>query len=152
MQHRFGTWSRVALPVVVMGFALSAWASEHQTSCSNATLRGGYSFSINGGIQTPEGVLEIHGVALTHFDGEGSLSNTDHLVRNGTPPPVEWRPGTGTYMVNENCTGELHIINESSPQLDLYFVIAGQGLEIRGVVSDPGANISANGLKVHLPL
>jgi hypothetical protein len=66
--------------------------------------------------------------------------------------PVEWRPGTGTYIVHENCTGELHIINENSPQLDLYFVIAEHGLEIRGVVSDPGANISANGLKVHLPL
>jgi hypothetical protein len=152
MQHRFGKWSRVALPIVVMGSALSAWASERQTVCSNATLRGGYSFSISGGVQTPEGALEIHGVALTRFDGEGTLSNTDHLVRYGTPPPVDWRPGTGTYIVHENCTGELHIINESSPPLDLYFVIAEQGLEIRGVVSDPGANISANGLKVHFPL
>jgi hypothetical protein len=63
MHHRFGTWSRVALSAVIMGLALSAGASEHQTSCSNATLRGGYSFSINGGVQTSEGVLEIHGVA-----------------------------------------------------------------------------------------
>src|SRR5579859_4271027 len=149
MKYRFGTSSRLVLSVAVIGFALSAWASEPQSPCSNATLRGGYSFSISGKAQTPQGVVEINGVALTRFDGEGNLVNTDHVVRNGTLPPVEWRPGTGTYLVHENCTGELHIINESSPPLDLYFVIAEHGLEIQGVVSDPGANISANGLKVH---
>jgi hypothetical protein len=138
---------RLLLPAFVAACALVAHA-EHPATCSNSTLKGDYAFTIAGNAQTPSGVVEIHGVALTQFDGEGNLTNTDHLVRNGTLPPADWRPGTGTYAVHENCTGELHIANEGSPALDLYFVIAGHGLEIRGVVSDSGANISANGLKV----
>ena len=139
----------VVLSVFIFSFYLSAQA-ERPTPCSNATLRGSYSFSIRGDIQPPSGpAVEIHGVALTHFDGQGNVSNTDHFVRNGTPPPVDWRPGTGSYVVHENCTGEAHITNEGSPTLDLYFVIAERGHEVRGVVSDSGANISANGLRVH---
>jgi hypothetical protein len=144
---QLGKKVRLLLPALVAACALAANA-ERQFTCSNATLKGDYAFSIAGNAQTPSGVVEIHGVALTQFDGEGNLTNTDHLVRNGTPPPIDWRPGTGTYAVHENCTGELHITNEGSPVLDLYFVIAGRGLEIPGVVSDPSANISASGLKV----
>jgi hypothetical protein len=139
----------VALPAVVLGFSLLAQA-ERPIPCSNASLRGDYSFSISGDIQPPaDPAIEVHGVALTHFDGQGNIVNTDHLVRNGTPPPVDWRPGTGSYVVHENCTGEAHFNNEGSPTLDLYFVIAESGHEIRAVVSDSGANVSANGLRVH---
>jgi hypothetical protein len=145
-----GKCLELAFPLVFLGLSLSAYANERTTPCSNSTIRGDYAFSINGGATTPGGVFEIHGVALTHFDGQGNLTNSDHLVRNGTPPLVDWRPGTGTYVVHENCTGELHINNEGRPTLDLYFVIANGGHELRCVVSDPGANISANGRRVHI--
>lgn len=139
----------VVVSAVVLAFASSAQA-QHEDPCSNFTLRGEYSFTIGGDVQPPAGpVVEIHGVALTHFDGQGNIVNSDHLVRNGTPPPVDWRPGIGSYVVHENCTGEAHIYNEGSPTLDIYFVIAEGGREIRGVVSDPGANIAADGLRVH---
>jgi hypothetical protein len=139
----------VILPAIVLGFSLLAQAAG-PILCSNATLRGDYSFSISGDVQPPSGpAIKVHGVALTHFDGQGNIVNSDHLVRNGTPPPVDWRPGTGSYLVHENCTGEAHINTEGSPTLDLYFVIGERGHEIRAVVSDAGANISANGLRVH---
>lgn len=142
--------SKIAvLAAVIIAYSSSAQA-QHDDTCSNATLRGEYSFSIGGDVQPQAGpVVEIHGVALTHFDGQGNIVNSDHLVRNGTPPPVDWRPGTGSYVVHENCTGEAHINNEGSPTLDIYFVIAEGGREIRGVVSDPRANITADGLRVH---
>jgi hypothetical protein len=139
--------------VVLSLFLFGSSPSPHEErtiAFSDATLRGDYSFTINGNIQLPSGSpVEINGVALTYFDGEGGLTNTDHIVRNGMTPPVDWRAGTGSYVVHENCTGEAHITNEGSPTLDLYFVVAERGHEIRAVVSDPGANISANGLRVH---
>lgn len=149
MSFRVNPSINVVLAAIALSIALSAQA-QHEEACSNATLRGEYSFSISGDVQPPMGpAVAINGVALTHFDGQGNVVNSDHLVRNGTPPPVDWRPGTGSYVVHENCTGEAHINNEGSPTLDIYFVIAEGGREIRGVVSDTGANISANGLRVH---
>jgi hypothetical protein len=61
---QIGKKVRLLLPALVAACALVAHA-EHQFTCSASTLKGDYAFSIAGNAQTPLGVVEIHGVALT---------------------------------------------------------------------------------------
>ena len=82
------------------------------------------------------------------YDGNGHITQVDHVVIDGTPPPEAWRPATGTYSVNADCTGKATITFPSSPQppLVVYFVIVNQGKQIRQVVE--GNAVIATGRRV----
>jgi hypothetical protein len=139
---------RLAAPfmIVVCGLLTSggsALAQSNEGRCSNATLYGAYGFAIEGvilaipGVPTLPAPLSLRAVALTTFDGKGSLTQVDHYVVNGMPPAEAWQPSTGTYTVNGNCTGTLTLTvpgNPLSPFI-LYFVVLQQGKEIRTVVN-----------------
>ena len=120
----------------------SAWANDddrrdQDRGCTNQTLHGDYGFTNEGLLDLPNGSqATLRGVVLEHFDGNGHLTTADHTVIGGMPPPDAWRPGSGTYTVNSDCTGTQTIIIPSSPAppLVLYFVVVKQGKEIRQVV------------------
>jgi len=90
----------------------------------------------------------LRGVAMTHFDGAGKLTQVDHVVVNGMPPAINWRPGTGTYTVNSDCTGTAQINNVGGPQVNLRFVVVRQGKQIHTVVSDLANAATSVGIKV----
>src|SRR5215470_2040093 len=89
--------------------------------CTNATLRGDYAFTISGQIFIPNGpVIQREGIAMTHFDGAGGLSQVDVVLSspNAAPPagasPTDPVTGfhtqeTGTYVVHSDCTGTFTI-------------------------------------------
>jgi hypothetical protein len=114
--------------------------------CSNRTLVGSYGFTITGTIVGPG--LEIRGVAMQKYDGNGNFTQVDHVVASGFPPQTEWRPGTGTYTVNADCTGSalLTIPNDPSSPVSIHFVVDGQGREIRQVVD--GQIVTATGTRL----
>ncbi|HEY2820353.1 MAG TPA: hypothetical protein VGJ06_04850 [Candidatus Acidoferrum sp.] len=123
--------------------------------CSAKTLSGDYAFTIEGAllsipnVQLPPGVsLPLHGIALSHYDGKGNRTQVDHVVVNGEEPSMEWTPGSGTYTVNDDCTGsqELFITGNPLSPIRSHFVIDKNGREIREVV-DANA-VSAIGTKV----
>jgi len=107
------------------------------THCSNRTIAGNYAFTVEGLLLLPQGVtLTVRGVSLAHYDGRGNMTQLDHVVDNGMPPPEEWTSGSGTYVVNPDCTGSQTIDipgNPASP-IKLHFVIDQGGKEIRQVV------------------
>lgn len=152
-------YSKMAATVMFAGlFLLSgtpARAQSEENQCSNRTIRGDYGFSLEGiilsvpGVVLPPGVtLPIRGVAMTHFDGKGNLTQVDYAVVNGMPPDREWTPGTGTYKVNADCTGSLQIVVPGNPfsPIKLHFVVVRDGKEIRTVV---GANaVSSIGIRI----
>jgi hypothetical protein len=112
----------------------SAAAQSDVRSCSNHTLFGDYGFVLEGTILGPG--LTLRGVVMQHYDGKGNLTQVDHVVTNGFPPPQEWTPGTGTYTVNPDCTGVAVINvpgNPNSP-INLHFVVVRQGKVIHQVV------------------
>jgi hypothetical protein len=139
--------STVATPMMmVFGLLISgasAKAQSEDAACSNRTIRGAYGFAIEGLILAIPGVpplpapLPLRAVAITTFDGKGNLTQVDHYVVNGAPPPVEWQASSGTYTVNPNCTGTLTLIVPGNPlsPFNLYFVVLRQGKEIRTVVN-----------------
>ena len=71
----------------------------------------------------------------THYDGEGNMTSMEHVVLNGIPLQPGWTPGSGTYIVNPNCTGTAVANTPNSPvPLNLAFVVVRQGKEIHSVL------------------
>jgi hypothetical protein len=116
--------------------------------CSNHTLDGDYGLTIEGLLNIPGTGNQVRGVVLQHYDGNGHITQTDHVVIDGMAPSEAWRPGSGTYTVNADCTGNATITIPSSPAppLVLYFVVVDDGTKIRQVVD--GNAIIATGSKV----
>lgn len=116
--------------------------------CSNRTLRGQYGFSIEGTILagTPNAFL-VRGVSMTTYDGEGNLSQVDFTTRNGAPFSPDWRPGSGTYEINPDCTGTAQIVqSDGTPSVNLRLVVVDRGREIRATVV--GNATSSIGIRV----
>jgi hypothetical protein len=109
--------------------------SASRAECSDHTLRGDYAFVIDGTILTaPGGPLLLRGVAMTHFDGSGNLSQVDFVTLNGVPGGSDWRPATGTYEVNPDCTGKAQILPLGAPPLNLRLVVGERGRRLWTVV------------------
>lgn len=121
---------------------------DKEKSCSNQTLDGDYGVTIEGLLDYPGAGIQVRGVVLQHYDGNGHITQVDHVVIGGMAPAEAWRPGTGTYTVNPDCTGTATLTIASSPQppLVLYFVVVRQGKEIRQVVE--GNAVIATGKRV----
>lgn len=127
------------LAAASMMLVFSSIASVHATAenpgvrCSNRTLSGAYGFAIEGTIVGPN--IPFRGLALQRYDGHGNITQIDHSVDNGVPPSQDWTPGTGTYSVNPDCTGDAIINSPSNPfPINLHFVVVNNGNEIRQVV------------------
>ncbi len=134
--------------------------------CTLATLHGDYAFRISGEVFVPSGetpptpttevMVYRDGVAMTHFDGAGKLTQVDFVMGNGqtpsqqlpVPDPKYVDPKTGfstgewgTYEVYPDCTGTATI--NFPPPLDmksgnvitLMFVIANNGRTLHTIVS-----------------
>jgi hypothetical protein len=88
--------------------------------------------------------LPLRGVALTRFDGLGHVTQVDHVVFNGGPPPVDWTPATGWYRINADCTGEMELDIPGSPftPVILRLSVGANGTHINTVVSKPGYVVS----------
>lgn len=133
----------LAAPALVFaGFASAQSAGSEYLGCSNATLIGSYAFQITGQILAPAAAAgPVAGVALTVFDGNGNLNQVDNVVHNGIVPVEDWRPATGTYTVNPNCTGTFTFTaqptdpKDASPALTLHFIVSRDGSEIRTAVT-----------------
>src|SRR6202167_3188342 len=91
-----------------------AWAEENR-GCSDATLYGEYAFTVSGQIFLPNGTSILRdGVALTHFDGAGHLTQVDSVLSSPNATVVPGAPvnsegfhddETGQYTVYGDCTG-----------------------------------------------
>lgn len=136
-------FSMIATPlIIVCGLMIPeslASAQSENGQCSDRMLQGDYGFAVEGVVLPAPGVqLPVRGVAMTHFDGEGHLSQVDHIVINGAPPELEWTPGKGTYHVNPDCTGTMRIdIPSARDFVNLRFVVVMRGQEIHTVVTAP---------------
>jgi hypothetical protein len=140
----------IAGGVFVLGsMARADGTDSNEGSCSNRTLRGDYGFTIEGQLLLGPNAGLVRGVAMTHFDGRGNLTQVDHVLDHGVPPVTEWTPATGTYTVNPDCTGKSQLLfNDGRPPINMNFVVVRQGKEIRTVVSNAGSAVSSVGTKV----
>jgi hypothetical protein len=124
---------------------------SHASACSNSTIRGSYAFTIHGTIFLPDGsTVLLDGLAKQTFDGNGNFTQVDAVAANGNLPPG-WRPGSGTYSVNPDCTGTQTIVIPGNPDVHVQFIVAQSGNTIHQVVIDPGVAATAEGERVRAP-
>lgn len=142
---------KLAIAAIALGFALPVVARAQtgdNDGCTNATLKGDYAFRVSGEILFSDGSITLrNGVAMTHFDGHGNLSQVDFVVSNpptpGPPPPADPVTNfhvdeTGTYTVYPDCTGSAEIDMPPHPGgvvIKLMLVLSDEGHEIHTVVS-----------------
>jgi hypothetical protein len=138
---------RTTLFLLAMILAVSSTVSAHPNECSNLTIKGTYAFTVHGQILTPGGPLLVDGVAKTTFDGYGNLSQVDAVAVNGNLGEI-WRPGTGAYTLNSDCTGTMTIFNQNQPALHLAILISHSGDLIHTVVTDPGFAVTSDAERV----
>lgn len=139
------------LPVISLVATLGAAPAHAQEAdrwgCDDRSLRGDYGFTIDGTVFAGPSPFLIKGVALTHFDGHGTLRQVDFTTRNGVPATPDWRPATGTYSIDSNCTGSA-VINptDGSPSLSLRLVVVDRGRQVLATVA--GNSTNSIGIKV----
>jgi len=134
--------------LLTLALIVSSPLMSHASACSNSTIRGSYAFTIHGTIFLPNGAtLLIDGLAKQAFDGDGNFTQVDAVATNGNLPPG-WRPGSGTYSVNPDCTGIQTIVIPDNPDVHLQFIVAQSGNTIHQVVIDPGVAATAEGERV----
>jgi hypothetical protein len=154
IQRSFPFAAAVIVSCLASGQALMAQNSPFQTICTSATLQGAYGFTINGMRPTgPGGPVEaIIGTAMTNFDGNGNLTQTDNIHGSLDGFPTPDRAGTGKYSINSDCSGTMTINSAGSPPLTLRIVVVDNGNEVRTVVVDPvTVMVTSNGRRVAPP-
>jgi len=155
--------------VLAVTAAFSATAASAQT-CSSETLKGDYAFRVSGEIFAGTSLIYRDGIALTSFDGSHLLTQVDYVLANGVPVagPTDANgfhtDETGTYSVNENCTGQAEINFPTPPGgtsgavLKLFLVISDDGRQLNTIVTSitpPNAttavpaNIHSDAVRVH---
>jgi hypothetical protein len=140
--------SLAVLMSILLVPAFSFAQSGDNDGCTNATLSGDYAFRVSGWVVLGGVTMDREGVAMTHFDGAGKLTQVDFVMSNGAPLPGPADPVTGfhifesgTYKVNSDCTGtaEIHLPKppnaSSGAVLNLMFVLGDQGHKIHTIVS-----------------
>jgi hypothetical protein len=134
--------------LLTLALIVSSPLISHASACSNSTIRGSYAFTIHGTAFLPNGsTLLIDGLAKQTFDGDGNFTQVEAVATNGNLPPG-WRPGSGTYSVNPDCTGTQTIVIPDNPDVHLQFIVAQSGNTIHQVVIDPGVAATAEGERV----
>ena len=108
-------------------------------NCSIGAARGKYAYTFTGSIV---GVGPTTAVGVITINGDGTLSTIDTQSINGVIQ--RQRALTGTYTINDNCTGTATF----SSGLTGDFVLADEGREIRIVLSTPGTVVSGQARKL----
>jgi len=114
----------LVIPALLLGLTALPAAAE-DNGCNAATLKGDYGFTIDGFSPNPDGTQSpIKGVAITHFDGAGKLTQRDFAETAGVPNPgngnstmgfVFSTGETGTYSLSPDCTGTMDIVLPAPP-------------------------------------
>jgi hypothetical protein len=149
--------SMIATPVMIVCGLLASGAParaqpEDDGHCSNQILRGDYGFAVEGLILPAPGVtIPVRGVHMTHFDGNGNLTQVDSIILNGGPIS-DWTLVTGTYHVDANCTGTILLHPSTGGFVNLRILVVRKGKEIHTVVwppfDGPNRTVTSVGIKV----
>jgi hypothetical protein len=124
----------------VLGFGPAAQAEGG--GCSEATLHGAYGIQIQGTRPSgPGGPIEsVVGVLIRVYDGRGHFTQVDN-VKGSITGIVPDREGSGTYEVDEDCTGVTNFEPGPGIVITEKLVIVDRGREVLSIVSNPLPNM-----------
>jgi hypothetical protein len=119
-----------------MGLVTARQGYAHPPSegaCTLATLNGVYVFDASGYNITPLGPQPKAVVEFIDLKGDGTLTSVGTTSVNGKINPKH--AGSGTYTVNEDCTGTL-TFNPQGPHFDIFIAIAPDGKQFHMIQTD----------------
>jgi len=146
-------WKAMVAGMFLMGVmgAVARAQDGGNEGCSDATLKGDYAFTVSGTIWVTDVTgtvqpVQREGVAMTHFDGTGGLTQVDYVMSSPNakkppvPPPTDPVTGfhtdeTGTYKVYSDCTGTFTINSPGPTTITVSFVLSNQGRSIHTIVT-----------------
>ena len=143
------TWfwrGMLAAAIALLTLSHVARAQEGER-CSNVTLRGSFGFRMTGNIGLPSSLVPFADVGKQTFDGNGNTEVASIVSVNGV---LFSSTLTGTYAVNQDCTGSFTLSGSSvplsgsggvvnSPPTQHHFVIVGGGMEFYLIPENPGS-------------
>jgi hypothetical protein len=110
------------------------------SKCSDQTVRGTYAIQMQGTRPVPLAVggdvEAVIGVIIRTYDGAGGFTQIDNVKGSVTGIEPD-RPGSGTYQVNEDCTGTTRFQPGPGPMIEERMVIVDAGREIRSITASP---------------
>jgi len=119
-----------------LGAQANAEPKKHR-GCSEATIAGSYGIQISGTRPAPGGAIEsVVGVVVRNYDGAGQFTQVDN-VKGSITGMVPDRQGSGTYTVNEDCSGVAQIQPGPGILIEERLVIVDDGNEIRTMTALP---------------
>jgi hypothetical protein len=145
---RFSTIAKTlavaAITALVLGMAPTANAQDKH--CSLATLQGSFAYTSTGFIVAapyPPIIGPYAEVGTQSFDGKGGVTFTFNASTNGSVGPGT---ATGTYTVNEDCTGTF---TEATPGFtsNFSFVIDESANGFQSICQDTGAVVTRTARK-----
>ena len=143
--------SRMSLLLLILALAASSTLTAHASGCTNRTIKGAWVNSLQGRIFLPDGTsLVLTGVTKTTYDGLGNLTALDASGVNGNVPPG-WRTGSGTYVVNPDCTGTETISFPGQADIHAQFALAQSGNKLHYVNIDAGISLAGEAERVVAP-
>ena len=111
---------------------------EKRSSCNNRTIKGAYGIQMQGTRPAPGGteLEQMIGVVIRTYDGAGNFTQTGNIKGSITGIVFD-RPGSGTYVVNSDCTGRT--LFEPAPGLSVEerMVVVDYGHETRSITVSP---------------
>ena len=145
-------WKGMLVGAIGLFAFCGAARAQDNGGCSNSTLKGDYAFTVSGQIFLSGGVIvQREGIAMTHFDGEGGLTQIDLVLSDPSAPPPKGVPPldalnfqineTGTYSVRADCTGTFTIDFPELKNPVTGALTAGAQITTNFVLSDGGRAI-----------
>ena len=134
----------------VTAFALSTapTANAENRGCSEASLHGTFAYTSTGYIVAapiPSIVGPFAEVGTQTFDGKGGVTFTFNGSQNGNVGPGT---ATGTYTVNDECTGGTFTETSDGFTARFSFVIDDNGNGLQSICQDSGVVITRLGRKL----
>lgn len=126
--------------LALIGTARAAGA-EAPLSCSNATLKGTYSFAVTGWSISAQGrATPFARAGFATFDGDGTGTGVLTITSNGVVV-ADHETDTGAYSIHADCTGTAVFNNPAIPggHVDLSIYVGPSGNQYDFVVTDPGS-------------
>ena len=111
--------------------------------CSVGSLQGSFGVTTTGFIVAFGPIGSVADVGVITFDGNGGVSQNTTTSLNGAI--LQNRIGTGTYIVNSDCTGSVSV--QIPPRVEpstSNFVIVDHGKELRLINTGNGRVLAGN--------
>jgi hypothetical protein len=126
-----------------VSFAKSVEDQDKDDQCTVASLHGSYGYYVSGPLI---GLGPVAAVGIVTLDGAGGLSARDTVSNNGV---IDHRNGSGTYIMNSNCTGSA-ILNGGFLEFKADFTVVPEshGSEFTFIVTNTGTNQAGEAKKV----